>query len=265
MRISINMLVLLSMLSSFTKAVDSLQLIKSISCNASFFTTDPIGNIYAICNQNSVIKYNVVGDSIAIFNELRKGKVSHIDATNPLRILVNYTSSGQLILLDNMLSIKSVLKIGQMGLQNVRCVATSADGKIWMYDPLDARLIKIDDKLNIQFSSSMRNVLQQPIDPIWMVEHGRNLYMLDSTQGIFKFDLFGFYNTTYPFQTKEMQCFKENIVYTKGNQLFSYNTQTLHEKHILLPLDEAHTLQVRVERNKVYIRTSSRINIYQLD
>lgn len=243
---------------------DELIFQKSIPCNSSLFTTDAIGNLYVIKSNNTLVKYNAEGDSIGLFNEVRNGKITHIDATNPLRLLLYYANYGQIVVLDNMLSVKSILKLPQINLQNIKCVASSADGKVWIYDPVEARLLKIDDKLNIQFSSPMRNILDQQLDPIFMVEQNRNLYIIDSLQGIFKFDLFGFYTNTYSFKTKEVQLFQNDLVFTDAIALHAYNTQTITEKKIKLPpLLDIH--QVRVERNKVYIRLPNEIQIYSLN
>jgi hypothetical protein len=260
-------ILLVSLATSFflrASANDSVQFVKTIPCFAKLFTTDAIGNIYVVTRNNSLVKYNANGDSLAVFNEVRQGKITQVDATNPLRILVYFSNYGQILILDNMLTLKSILKLPQIGLQNIRCIANSVDSKIWIYDPFEARLLKVDDKLNTQFSIPMRNILETPLDPIYMVEQDRNLYVVDSTLGIFKFDLFGFYNTSYLFNTNEVQCFKSDIVYWNKTVLVSYNTQTLYEKKLLLP-SISDVLQVRVERNKVYIRSSNSIQIYNLN
>ena len=99
------------------------------------------------------------------------------------------------------------------------------------------------------------------IDAVSMVEQDRNLYLVDSLQGIFKFDLFGFYNTTFHFNTKEVQCFNQDIVFMQQGVLTSYNTQTIQEKKQTLT-DSSNILQVRIERNKLYVRKKNQIEIY---
>jgi hypothetical protein len=96
-----------------------------------------------------------------------------------------------------------------------------------------------------------------------MVEQERNLFIVDSVQGIFRFDLYGFYNTTYHFKTKEVQYFNGYLVYQQIPSLFSYQTQTISEKIILLP-NPASIVQVRIERNKLFILRKNTLEIYDL-
>ena len=239
----------------FARANDSLVLVKSIPIEARLFTTDLIGNCYVVKENNFLIKYNASGDSIAQFNEVKKGKVTQIDATNPLRILLYYADFNQVIILDNMLSKKNVLKLNTIGIFNAPCIANSMDGNIWVYDQATNNLFKLDNQLALLSTINLRNFLTESIDPIYMVEQERNLFMVDSLQGIYKFDLYGFYNTTYHFKTKMVQYFNGYLVYQQ--------TQTILEKKVLLP-NPASILQVRIERNKIFILRKNTLDIYDL-
>ena len=255
--------ILFLQISLFTRANDSLVLVKSIPIEARLFTTDLIGNCYVIKENNFLIKYNSLGDSVAQFNEVKKGKVTQIDVSNPLRILLYYADFNQIIILDNMLSKKQVLKLNTIGIFNAPCVANSMDGNIWVYDQASNNLLKLDNQLALLSTTNLRNMLSESIDPIYMVEQERNLFLVDSVQGIYKFDLYGFYNTTYHFKTKAVQYFNGYLVYQQIPFLFSYQTQTILEKRILLP-NPASILQVRIERNKLFILRKNTLDIYDL-
>lgn len=249
--------------SLFCRANDSLVLIKTIPIEARLFTTDLLGNCYLVKGNNELIKYNAQGDSIAQFNEIKKGQITQIDATNPLRVLLYYSDYGQIIILDNMLSKKNVLKLNSVGLYNVSLIANSIDGNVWVFDQSSNSLIKFDNQLELVSTSNLRNLVTESVNPIYMVEQERNLFMVDSTEGIFKFDLYGFYNTTYHFKTNEIQYINGYLVYKNLPYLYSYQTQTISEKKILLPNSET-ILQVRIERNKVFILRKNGLEIYDL-
>lgn len=241
---------------------DSLIFVKRVPVSSRLFTTDPVGNLYIVKDNNSLIRYNAGGDSIGFFNEIKKGKISQIDATNPLRILVFFADYGNILILDNMLSLKSTLKLQGLGIVNAPAIAGSADGNIWVYDP-SGMLMKINNKPEVSFTSSLRNVLDKAIDPVYMIEQDRALYMVDSTEGVKKFDQFGLFKTSYPFYTKEIQYFNGYLVYYASPYLNSYNTVTMQENKILLP-DADDILKVRVERNHVYILRSGSLDIYSI-
>lgn len=54
----ITFLLLISFLSQYLFASDSLLCIKSIPIKGHLFSTDPIGNIYVVQSNNSLIRYN---------------------------------------------------------------------------------------------------------------------------------------------------------------------------------------------------------------
>ncbi|QLH46710.1 MAG: hypothetical protein HWD58_14410 [Bacteroidota bacterium] len=119
-----------------------LELLKSISVSAKSFTTDATGNVYLIRGSNELIKYNASGDSVGIFNEVRRGRITQVDATNPLRVILFLAESGQVMLLDNLLSLKNQFRLTDMGIFNAPCLANSADGDIWVYDRYSCFLVE---------------------------------------------------------------------------------------------------------------------------
>ncbi len=242
---------------------DSLELKKSIPIRSNYFTTDPIGNIYVVKLNNTLIKYNYSGDSLNQFNERRNGKMTQIDATNPLRILVYYSDYSQLILLDNMLSLKTAIKLNLPNLLNALCVSNSSDGGIWVYGQ-NANLEKINEKMEPQFSLSMMNVLDPIPSPSSITEQDRNLFVVDSTHGVYRFDQLGLLKNSYPFQTKEIQFFSPYLVYDKNPYLISYNIEKFIEKKIELPQPED-IIKVRMEKNYIYILRSQRLDIYYFE
>src|SRR5215212_6022306 len=55
------------------------------------FAVDNLDNIYVLNSTDQLKKYNARGDSIAVFNNVKKfGRISTIDASNPLKVLLYY-------------------------------------------------------------------------------------------------------------------------------------------------------------------------------
>lgn len=257
------LLFLLVLFSNQLFAADSLQLIHSFPIKARLFTTDPSGNMYVVAGNNSLYKYTVQGDSVGFFNEIKKGKITQIDATNPMRILLYYADYGQIIILDHLLSKKSSLKLSSLGFFNVNCIANSADGQIWIYDPISGTLYKIDENPSIRFETNLRNVIESSLNPVFLVEQDRTFFLVDSSVGILKFDQYGLFKLKYDFKTKEAQFFNNYLVYYHSPFLFSYNTTLFSEEKLRIP-DEDDVLQVRIERNAIYVLRNSKIDIYHL-
>ncbi len=245
-------------------AGDTLQLIKRIPIKGRIFTTDPTGNVYIVRDFNELIKLNPSGDSIGQFSEVRKGRITQIDASNPLRVLLYNAEYSQIVVLDNLLSLKNQIRLSDLGVFNAPVIANSADADIWVWDPTTAMLLKIDEKPRIQASTPLRMMLEFPPAPIYMVEQDRNLFMVDSTDGILRFDQFGFFKTRYPYPCKEVQFMNHQLIYFKDGVLNVYNTRSFTEKTLSIPSPET-CLQVRVERERLYILRADCLEIYSLE
>ena len=235
---------------------------KTIPVQRGYFTTDPIGNIYLVRDNNFIVKYNSNGDSLAVFNDISSGNITLIDATNPLLVLVFYSGFSQIRILDNLLSEKNQLDLKRIGLFNIPAIANSMDGNIWIYDPV-GELKKIDDRLEVVQSYPLRNMVDFVVNPCHMVENERILYMTDSTEGILQFDRYGFYQTVYRFITQETEVMNDYIVYYKSGELISYNKKTLRELRIELPRP-ANIINARLEKELVYILRPDKLEIYRL-
>jgi len=245
-------------------AADSLRLVRSVRVTARLLSSDPLGNIYLVKENNTLLRLNSKGDSIGIFNEIKKGNITQIDAGNPLRILLLFADYNQIVILNNVLTQKTILRLNTIGLNNVSCIANSADGSIWLYDQAFGALLKVNEQLSLLQTTNLRNLGENPEMPTFMSEDDRSLYIADTTEGIRKFDQFGFYNTTYHFKTDHFQFFNTSLVYFKSPFLYSYNVLSFTEKKIKLPEAES-ILQVRIERNSIYVLKAAQLDIYELE
>ncbi|MGZ5253643.1 MAG: hypothetical protein ACXWV4_04685, partial [Flavitalea sp.] len=62
-----------------------------ISGDIQDFYVDNLNNIYLVYNEGRLKKVSPKGDSLAVFNDVRKfGKLSSVDVSNPLKILLYY-------------------------------------------------------------------------------------------------------------------------------------------------------------------------------
>lgn len=244
------------------RAADSLLLLKHIPVQARFFTTDPLGNSYLVLNDQSILRLNSRGDSIGFFNQVQKGILTQIDATNPLRVILYYGQFGQVVILDNQTTAKSTFNLNKLGIFNAPAVANSADAQIWTYDPGTGELIKVDDSPQIRFKTGLRNVLDETLSPCFMVEQDRTFFLVDSLRGVFVFDQYGLFKKRYPIQARSVQFFNNYLVYYQSPELVSYHIQSLNEQRRKLP-DSELIRQVRLERSRLYVLRANGLYIYK--
>src|SRR3954468_21659991 len=121
-----------------------LQLTKTIPGSYSSFYSDNLQNVYLVAaNTNQVKKLNSNGDSVAVFNiSTRFGKVYLMDVSNPLKVLVYYKDFATVMLLDRFFAIRTIIDLRKLGITQVKAVALSYDGSIWLYDEGEGKLKK---------------------------------------------------------------------------------------------------------------------------
>jgi hypothetical protein len=253
------------MISTFASPSFAQDLLKTIpTTTASFISTDEMGNVYLVREDNALIRYDNNGDSTGNFRSIQNGELQSIDATNPLRILLYYSNFSKVLLLDRMLSVKNELDLKKLQIYNAPAVGMSTDGKIWVYDYGNARLKKFDDQLNItNTGNDMRQESQTVPRPTTLIERDGKVYMPDPQNGIYTFDRFASYINTLEIQgiKKDLQVFGAQLVYQKGDSLVSYDMQTLNQKVIALPKDK-NFIQARLERNRIFFLFKDRLEIY---
>jgi hypothetical protein len=191
------------------------------------YQVDRIGNVYYYDAKNILTKYETNIHRYTKFADLKNGKISSIDVSNPLRVLVFYADQGVVKFLDvnlteiNSLQIRNTYPDGW-----VSAVASSNNNGLWMYDNLNRRLLKLDEQLNIVFQSGdLYLVLSKKINPSTIVEYHDELFMVDKKNGIFVFDLFGGYKKTIPiFVDDVLQIETNKIYYQKGTNWLLYQS-----------------------------------------
>ncbi len=209
------------------------------------YKVDRIGNVYFYDAKNILTKYETNIQRYTKFADLKSGKISSIDVSNPLRVVVFYADQAIVKFLDvNLTEINSLQIRNKYPDGWVSSIASSNNNGLWMYDNLNRRLLKLDDQLNVIFQSGdLYLVLSKKINPHVIIEYGDELFLADKKNGIFVFDLFGGYKKTIPILADEiLQVETNKIFYQKNNYWITYQslkTDTLasnlngHEKPYL--------------------------------
>lgn len=161
--------------------------------NITDFTTDNLGNIYLITETNQIKKINENGDSVAVYNDVKKyGKIYSIDATNPLKILLYYRDFSTIIILDRLLSVRATVDLRKQNILQARSITTSYDNNIWVFDEMESKLKKIDETGKVLFESiDFRQAFDAVPVPQSLQDRDGQLYLYDSSKGVLVFDYYG--------------------------------------------------------------------------
>ena len=232
-----------------------------IKVSALFFTTDNLQNIYAVTDDFKIVKYDSSGQLLHTYANKSLGQPTSLDVSNPMKLMLYYKDFSTIVWLDNTLSEIAETNLAPIEIIQSPVACLSADGNFWVYDEVDQRLKKFDTQLHlVKDGAALQNFSDQPLQPIQMKEEDQQLYVSDTSQGIFVFDQYGsFSNKILIKKASDFQVENNQLFYLKENKVQSYNFKTLETFSVTLP-DEAK--QVRLEAHFIYLLQKNQIAVY---
>ncbi len=229
-------------------------------------SVDEIGNVYVVRDNNSLVRFTPDGDSSAFYRGVQNGNIEAVDATNPLRVVVYHPRYSKVVLLDRLLTLKNELDLRQQKLFQAPVVASSADGNLWVYDQFNARLKKINEKLEeVLQSNDLRQETGFVPHPVFMIERDWKVFIADTLRGILTFDRYGSYLSALPVVgVKKLQVSGSKLIYFKNDSLHSWDVKSFREQAMPLPLSETSIVDAALARNYLYVLYADRLIIYRM-
>jgi hypothetical protein len=241
------------------------QFVRSVKVDGDSHLSDPLGNVYIIKN-NRLIKYDQDYSRAAEYANLFLGNIHSIDVSDPLRILIYYKEYNQVVWVDNFLSeIRSPIWLDNLGVDQAELVCSSNQGGFWIFNGLNKQLQYYDVSLQFVHESIPLNSLTGPdIEPAFMLEKSRKVYLNVPGFGILVFDLFGNYSKTIPVEIPgEFQVTDQNLYYFKTGELYSYNLQTNISDQLPLPEENGFT-KVEMQPEFLYLFNHRGYSVYKI-
>lgn len=265
--------ILLLVLSQQGKAQDSIafksdnnfRFQKFIPGNYIYLNVDMLDNIYLITAGNQLKKLNNKGDSLAVFNDVKKyGNPSYIDVSNPLKILVYYKNFSTVVILDRLLTLRNTINFRKENIFTVRAMGSSYDNNIWLFDEQDNKLKKIDDdgKL-LQESTDLRLLVDSVPTPTQITDADNLVILYDEQKGFYIFDRYGAYKNNLPFLHWQNAAISGNKMYGFAeNNLFSYEINSLSLKKYQLPSFISNYQAIKAMNGMLYLLKQDGVYIY---
>jgi hypothetical protein len=213
-------------------------LYKTISVKAVDFAADNLDNIYIVTTSDQLKKLSSAGDSLAVYNEVKKfGKIYSMDVSNPLKIVLFYKSFSTVVVLDRFLSLKGAIDLRKNNIPEASAAAASYDNKIWIFDAVENKLKKLDDNgKQLMETPDLRQVFNLTIQPVKIIDQDQSVYLYDPQYGIFIFDHYGSFKKKYPLtQWSTFKVNDKNLIGFSNNALVIYNTVNLEMEQYQFP------------------------------
>jgi hypothetical protein len=245
----------------------SFTFIKKIKGYYTNFNVDNLDNIYMVTAGNQLKKINGNGDSVGLFNDVKRyGALHSIDVTNPLKVLLYYKNFATVVVLDRFLNIRNTINFRKKNIFLVQSIATSYDNNIWLFDEQDYKLKKInDDGRQLQETTDFRMLFDSVPSPVQLTDKDNFIYLYDAEKGFYIFDYYGSFKSRLPFLGwVSVAVSAKNIYGISNNQLHSYQINSLTLKEYQLPAFFGKYTAIKAMNGKVYLLKPDGIYIYQV-
>lgn len=246
---------------------DSFRLEKIIPGNYTMMDVDVLNNIYLITAGNQLKKYNANGDSMAVFNDVKKyGNPTLMDVSNPLKVLLYYKNYATVVMLDRLLAQRNSINFRQKNIFSVKAIATSYDNNIWLFDEQDYKLKKIDEEGKLlQESTDWRALMDAVPSPDRIIDNSNFVYLYDEAKGFYVFDYYGTFKNNIPFiGWKNIAVAGGKITGLQNNILHSYVLESLNDKTYTIPASFKSYISLKAMNGKLYVLKPTALEIYSV-
>ncbi|MBC7948471.1 MAG: hypothetical protein H7Y42_11360 [Chitinophagaceae bacterium] len=238
---------------------------KTIKGDIVAFTVDNLDNVYLLSSTNQVKKINSNGDSVAVFNDVKKfGQATLIDVSNPLKVLLFYRDYATIVVLDRLLNVRNTIDLRKQNILQVRAIGQSYDNKIWLYDEVENKLKKIDeDGTLLQETPDFRQVFGAAPAPQKIFDQDQYVYLYDSSQAVFVFDYYGaLKNKILISRWQNFKVTGRYIFGSLGSSLFRYDIKTFRVDEWLMPDEIAKAPAFNFTASRIYALRKDSIDIF---
>lgn len=191
------------------------------------FTLDTQGYFY-LWHDSMLDKFAPAGEHIFSYSNPSLGHISTVDAVNPLKTMLFFQESGEILFLDNKLApLGNPLNLFANNFNNVTLAAFATTNRLVLFDQSNQDLIITDLSLNV---ISKTHLTFDEFTPTQLqVCNEKDIVLNNPSDGIYFFDKFGTFdkkidlpNIRYLYLNSQLDLF--HII---QNSLFSYNMKEL--------------------------------------
>lgn len=237
-------------------------LIKSIDTKNAAITTDYLGNLYVV-SEFRMSKYDSNGKFLQVYEDYTNGKISSVDVTDPMKVIVFYEDFLRVKVLDHTLSEIAAYDFNSVGYSSISALAHSRDDDFWIFDNTAFVLKKINENGKAIYQSEKFNLLfDEAVQATQIIDYEDFIYVNDPNNGIYVFDRFATYKKRIPILgVEKIQLIQDVIVYFKAGVLHSYRFTDFLEETMVLP-EGVEAQYARIQKDRIFVVEPRKVSVY---
>jgi hypothetical protein len=242
-----------------------LQLIKEINGNFKNFYADNLNNIFTLNQDNQLKKLDRNGDSVAVFNDVRKyGELYSLDVSNPLKLMLYYRDFATILTLDRFLNVLNTIDLRQSNILQARAVAQSYDNDYWVFDEVESKLKKIDDNGVVLLETpDFRQLFNDSFVPVKIIDEAGLLYLYDESKGWLVFDYYGAFKQAIQLPGwKDVQVNGKILSGRTDNIIHYYNPALITTKDVVLDVNGEPVIKCIRSSVNIYLLHKTNLAFY---
>lgn len=232
---------------------------------AKSFSADNLGNVYVLTAGGLLIKYNDNGDSLNVFNDVRRyGNISALDATNPMKLLLYYKDFSTIVMLDRYLNRINLIDLRKFGVFQAKAVGLAYDNNIWVFDEQSAKLKKIDETGRLlSETADLRQVLETSPSPDKIIDRDGFVYVYDIVNGLFIFDYYGTLKNSIVLKgLRDLQITGKMITGRRNQEIITYIPGSLELVEVPLPATIQQSEKIYISQSGIFVLDEGGVKLY---
>lgn len=241
------------------------QNITDVNIQANSLYADKTGNLYLL-DDNKLIKTDEFGNILFTFDLTGNGKPSQVSVSDPLKTLLFYKDFGKIIILDKQLNQIGSYELSSLNINLPTAVGSTKNNGIWVFDGFNQSLRRITENGQLANSSlSMQNLLKETIEPNYVWDSDKYVFLNDPNKGIYVFDNYGSFYKQIPVQgLTDFQVYKDNLYYLEDGYFNIYNFYSSQQNTFNLNFIQGKPLCCKFYNDRLYILTEDKLRIVTL-
>ncbi len=234
--------------------------VASIDTVAKAVFMDNLDDVYVLTPTNELLKYNAVGKLKWRYSNPRFGKLTSVDVSDPMRIVLFYADFQQVVVLNNNLSEITSYSFAKNGDLLVAAVAASNNNSLWIFDRGSNALIKLSSDFTAQTrSANLSQIFEEVVNPKKIMTTNEHVFLQQKDNKVLQFDRFGGFLRVLPMDSVADFSVMANLIFyeTKGS-LVKYNPFTFERTAQPLPVLDA-VKQVAVGNKIIAVLTEKAV------